>query len=304
MKNNYKHFQDRIRTENKADGLTNNQFVFSAENSTTLQEVDNADNKVMASVVNLQEKDIAYIYTQGEDQLKVGQIWTIAYHQQNYEWDVDDYWNRFNIYWMIVEEIIVIKEVLWHKYLAFKCNVTIDGLHGYWIGPEKHFVDVKLQEKTILQSQQHPVLILPSASNYAIGSKILVKDRAWLIQEADNISTEGVTYYSLRATTISKNEITDDVHVVENQSQVPDAPIGEVLENGDNVLVSAGAIITVDTENGYFRTTNPLIQVTNINATKVTFVVPYGVDGFKIDVKQSGEIVSTQYKVVVSEVNN
>lgn len=298
MKNNYKHFQDRIRMESNADGLTNAQFVFSAENSTTLQLLDDPDNIIVASVVNLQEKDMAYIYTSIDDHLEVGQVWSIAYKQKDHEWDINDFWNRYNIFWMIMEEIIVIKEVKWHKYVAYKCNIDIDGLWGYWLGPEKNFINVTLREKTVLQSLQHPVLVLPASASYHIGDKILIGDRAWLIQEEDHISTAGLIYYSLRASTISKEVLDEQKHHMENQSQVPDMPIGQVVADGYDNIVGPGAIITVATEGGYFRTNNSLVQVTNISATSVTFVVPYGITSLTITTKQNDELVSTSYQVV------
>ena len=150
----------------------------------------------------------------------------------------------------------------------------------------------------MLQSLQHPVLVLPASAPYHIGDKILVKDRAWLIQEEDRISTAGLIYYSLRASTISKEVLDEQKHHMENQSQVPDMPIGQVVADGYDNIVGPGAIITVATEGGYFRTNNSLVQVTNISATSVTFVVPYGITSLTITTKQNGELTSTSYQVV------
>ena len=42
---------------------------------------------------------------------------------------------------------------------------------------------------------------------YLINDKIMIKNRAWQIQEEDNLSTPGISYFSLIGTTMSKEII-------------------------------------------------------------------------------------------------
>ena len=91
-RNKYKHFQDRINAETIADGLVNNQFVFSAENSIVLRNAFRDEWQVQASVVNLQEKDMAYIYVRDDedDLLPIGSVWGAK-----------------GLKWIITEEIVI-----------------------------------------------------------------------------------------------------------------------------------------------------------------------------------------------------
>ena len=93
-----------------------------------------------------------------------------------------------------------------------------------------------------MQSQQKPLLVLPSAKALAINDIVVIKGRPWLIQEMDNISTDGLVYYSLRPTTIDK-----DISAEENYIYRPELekPQFESSEGRDQ-------LITQTTEQGYF----------------------------------------------------
>lgn len=280
--NYYKNFQDRMKQEKLQNGLANAQFVFSAENSTILCDSSNGENIVHASVVNLQEKDLAYIYTNELDVLPIGSVWSAK-----------------NLSWLIAEEIVIIKHVKWHKYLAFKCNVLIDNIYGYFKGPQKQFINVTLQQNTVLQSLQHPVLVLSNNKTFNINDKIMINNRGWLIQEKDDISTNGITYYSLRETTINKQELNKtNSNIVPNQSVITLMPSENPIQTpSGEILIGAGSTITLNTEQGYFRTNNPLVQISTMSATTVTFIIPYGISSLEVKTKESGEIVTRKYKV-------
>ena len=180
----FSRFQERNKKRTVAQNKLNTSFIFKGYPSIEIQ--GSADQKIQASVVNKQEKDYAYVFTQTQDELEIGSVWAAK-----------------NLHLLITEEITIIKDVDWHKYHALLCNVQIDNHWGYFKGPEKSFLDVVLEKEVVWESPQKPVLVLPeNVLNFR--DKIVIKGRAWLIQEYDGISTPGLVYYSLKPTTISK----------------------------------------------------------------------------------------------------
>lgn len=105
-----------------------------------------------------------------------------------------------------------------------------------------------------------------------------------MIIECDDISSVGVSYYSLEATRAPK--ISDPLTLV------PETP-----EDPTIILVKPLQKITLTTETGYFSST---IDLTASRApTSVTFEVPFGVEEFNVDVKVDSVVVTKKYKVVL-----
>lgn len=260
--NNFQRFQERNKKRAQAQIRGNCKFVFQGYNSTTIQ---CGDESIQAAVVNEQEKDSAYIYTQEQNSLKIGSIWEAK-----------------SLHFLITEEIIIIKDVTWHKYLAELCNTQIDGMWGRFIGPEETYINVALKQNVSIVSRQKPVLIMPSGS-LSRGDKIIIKGRPWLVQESDEISTEGVGYYSLTSTTVSKDE---GQKIIRAQDQY--SIDQETTHCGDN--------ITVSTEDGYFICDNPNIEIVQRAQNKIIFIMPFGTNSVSVSVKENGSIVQKTYK--------
>ena len=280
----FSRFQERNKKRTVAQNKLNTSFIFKGYPSIEIQ--GSADQKIQASVVNKQEKDYAYVFTQRQDELEIGSVWTAK-----------------NLHLLITEEITIIKDVDWHKYHALLCNVQIDNHWGYFKGPEKSFLDVVLEKEVIWESPQKPVLVLPeNVLNFR--DKIVIKGRAWLIQEYDAISTPGLVYYSLKPTTISKEvaaENTDKEIYVEKHEE----PIVNVVENPISLLsedsifnISPNVPITLSTEDGYFKTTNKNLKIQKRTASMVVFSIPFGISEIAVEVKEKGDIVTKTYRVV------
>ena len=77
---------------------------------------------------------------------------------------------------MITEEITIIKDVNWHKYLSYLCNIQVEDVWGYFIGPEKRYVNIANEKDASLESLQKPVLVLPEGI-LGFKDKIVIKDR-------------------------------------------------------------------------------------------------------------------------------
>ena len=280
----FSRFQERNKKRTVAQNKLNTSFIFKGYPSIEIQ--GSADQKIQASVVNKQEKDYAYVFTQAQDELEIGSVWTAK-----------------NLHLLITEEITIIKDVDWHKYHALLCNVQIDNHWGYFKGPEKSFLDVVLEKEVVWESPQKPVLVLPeNVLNFR--DKIVIKGRAWLIQEYDAISTPGLVYYSLKPTTISKEvaaENTDkDIYVEKNEE-----PVINVVENPISLLsedsvfnISPNVSITLSTEDGYFKTTNKNLKIQKRTASMVVFSIPFGISEVTVEVKEKGDIVTKTYRVV------
>ena len=280
----FSRFQERNKKRTVAQNKLNTNFIFKGYPSIEIQ--GSADQKIQASVVNKQEKDYAYVFTQTQNELEIGSVWAAK-----------------NLHLLITEEITIIKDVNWHKYHALLCNVQIDNHWGYFKGPEKSFLDVVLEKEVIWESPQKPVLVLPeNVLNFR--DKIVIKGRAWLIQEYDAISTPGLVYYSLKPTTISKEvaaENTDKEIYVEKHEE----PIVNVVENPISLLsedsifnISPNVPITLSTEDGYFKTTNKNLKIQKRTASMVVFSIPFGISEVAVEVKEKGDIVTKTYRVV------
>ena len=280
----FSRFQERNKKRTVAQNKLNTSFIFKSYPSIEIQ--GSADQKIQASVVNKQEKDYAYVFTQTQDELEIGSVWAAK-----------------NLHLLITEEITIIKDVDWHKYHALLCNVQIDNHWGYFKGPEKSFLDIVLEKEVIWESPQKPVLVLPeNVLNFR--DKIVIKGRAWLIQEYDAISTPGLVYYSLKPTTISKEVAVEntgkDIYVEKHEE-----PIINVVENPISLLnedsvfhISPNVPITLSTEDGYFKTTNKNLKIQKRTASIVVFSIPFGISEIAVEVKEKGDIVTKTYRVV------
>ena len=280
----FSRFQERNKKRTVAQNKLNTSFIFKGYPSIEIQ--GSADQKIQASIANKQEKDYAYVFTQRQDELEIGSVWTAK-----------------NLHLLITEEITIIKDVNWHKYHALLCNVQIDNHWGYFKGPEKSFLDVVLEKEVVWESPQKPVLVLPeNVLNFR--DKIVIKGRAWLIQEYDAISTPGLVYYSLKPTTISKEVAAEntgkDIYVEKHEE-----PIINVVENPISLLsedsvfnISPNVPITLSTEDGYFKTTNKNLKIQKRTASMVVFSIPFGISEVAVEVKEKGDIVTKTYRVV------
>lgn len=280
----FSRFQERNKKRTVAQNKLNTSFIFKGYPSIEIQ--GSADQKIQASVVNKQEKDYAYVFTQTQDELEIGSVWAAK-----------------NLHLLITEEITIIKDVDWHKYHALLCNVQIDNHWGYFKGPEKSFLDVVLEKEVIWESPQKPVLVLPeNILNFR--DKIVIKGRAWLIQEYDAISTPGLVYYSLKPTTISK-EVAAENTGKDTYIEKHEEPIINVVENPISLLSEANVLhispnvpITLSTEDGYFKTTNKNLKIQKRTASIVVFSIPFGISEVAVEVKEKGDIVTKTYRVV------
>ena len=293
-------FFDRFQARNKKNVISNRtvntSFITNGENSTVL--VDKDDNQLRAAVVNKQEQDVAYIYTELRDKLDIGSIWRT--NKNAMEESLGTLGNTYtnDLTFIISQEITLIKNTGWNKYVAFPCNIAVDGLWGYFIGPEKKNISVELNKDVLLQSKQSPVLIMPEGSlNY--GDKIMIKKRAWLVHESDEISTPGIGYYSLTATTISKNIIEEnqnkDIFIERAVEFSYPSEIDSPLENNSG-KVNANKEIIVATSGGYFKT-NRKVDIVKHTATEVVFKIPFGISNLEVEVRQGGSITKINYEV-------
>ena len=280
----FSRFQERNKKRTVANSKLNTNYIFKGYPSIKI--TGSADRKVLASVVNKQEKDYAYVFTQLDDKLPIGSIWAAK-----------------DLNLLITEEITIIKDVNWHKYHALLCNVQIDNHWGYFKGPEKSFLDIVLEKEVIYESPQKPVLVLPE-NVLGFEDKIVIKGRAWLVQEYDAISTPGLVYYSLKPTTISKNVAAEnaekDIYVEKHEEAevvIVEEPTQSPLEE-NVVLVSANQLVTLTTESGYFKSSNKNLNIQKRTASTVVFSIPFGIQEVAVEVQEKGDIVTKTYRVV------
>ena len=111
--NSFERFKNKQKRRAVVNDHYNAQFIFNAYNSTVIHNFLD-DSELSAAVVSKQEKDQGYIYTHHDDLLEAGSIWETK-----------------GLYWLIVEEIINIKDTDYHKYFALLCNIDLGITWGY-----------------------------------------------------------------------------------------------------------------------------------------------------------------------------
>lgn len=262
----FSRFQDINQKRGMANQQTNSGFIIKGYPSILIKNVAN-DEELSASVVNRQEKDLAYIYTHIKQPVEVGSVWEAK-----------------GLKWLVSEEIVVIKDVSWHKYMAFLCNVQVNGQWGYFISPEKRHVDTVVKEKVLLQSQQHPLLVLGS-NVLLIGDKIKINNRAWMVQEKDDSSSRGVAYYSLIPTTMNESLQHQPIQDTVVKPQI----------NNDGFTFIPNQPITISTSDGFFQCDVSAIEVISRSENEVVFKVPFGIDSVQISVIQEDRFMTYTY---------
>lgn len=275
----FSRFQKINQSRGTANQKTNSSFILNGYPSIFITSTADKSIKIQASVVSKQEKSMAYIYTSTEDVLDAGSVWEAK-----------------SLHWLITEEIILIKDVNWRKYAAVLCNVEVNGSWGYFIGPEASYVNTVLKEDVLLQSQQKPLLVLAN-SNLKINDKIMIQGRAWQIQEEDCLTHPGVSYFSLTATTMSKDLNIEHSSVIDADADLP------TLGEDDNVVwVDNMELIELETNDSFIVFSNPQVKLVKLSNNLATFLLPFGVHETLVKIKDSvGTIKEITYKVRVSE---
>lgn len=268
--NSFERFKNKQRRRDSANEHYNAQFIFNAYNSAIIH---NEDKELQAAVVSKQEKDQGYIYTHYNDTLDIGSIWEVN-----------------SLHWLIVEEIISIKDTDYHKYFALLCNVDLGITWGYF----KSRLGIYNEQDTTLQSTQEPQITLP-ANFLDYQDKIVLNGRPWIVQEYDSISTPGITVYSLQTSTISKEETQDrNSYIVDVERVEPELIIPEEIITEDKRTVGHNIPVTLATVSGYFKYVGN-VKVIKRSANEVTFCLPFGVDEIEVSVKQDNEVVTYHY---------
>lgn len=123
-----------------------------------------------------------------------------------------------------------------------------------------------------------------------------------MVEEYDDISSEYVTYYSLRPTTVSKQiaeqHVGEECYIEYAEVAEPTIPEGVVDVEGNMMQVANNSLISVETENGYFISSNKNIQIKKHTANTVSFILPFGVTETTIQIQEKGEIKELIYRVV------
>lgn len=277
----FSRFQNRNGKARKdVQAKVNTHFIFKGYPSI---ELTRGENAFQAVVVNKQEQEEAYIYTQLADELNIGDICKVK-----------------NLNLLVDQEITIIKDVDWHKYHSLLCNLEFNGWHGYFRGPEKTHININLHKDVLLTSAQKPLLIL-AGKPLKFQDKIMINDRAWIVDEYDSISTQGITYYSLMPTTMSKEiiEANQDKKVFLENYIEPEWKITP-SEVDDNVIKISNyqQTISIQTENGYFKTNSNSLNILKHTNTEICFTIPFGINNFTIERKENGNSIIENYQVV------
>lgn len=262
---NFDSFQKRQKQFAKAEQELNTQFIFNGYPSV---KIINGSERMQAVVVNKQESEEAYIYTTLNKPLKLGSVWEAK-----------------GLHFIVADEITIMKDVNWHKYYCYLANVNVKDSWYFFYGPKKSKINVSLKQNVFLESSQTPVLVTPGAP-LKLGDKIMIGERAWLVQEYDNISSKGVTYYTIRESTISKDAASIRRNSIEKRDTTQLENLEEVYENGELtpvIYVAPDTPITLPLDRGMFACNNKNdIKIIKRSNDILVFSVNYNVDRVSI----------------------
>ena len=147
-----------------------------------------------------------------------------------------------------------------------------------------------MKEDLAAISQQKPILVARQG-RFNINDKVKVNGRPWLIIESDTISSPEIGYYSLKATTMSKDELQENDTVLEGDESILAATLD------DRISVTTFQEVELPTEGGFYQSTCKLIQL-KVTSDKINFKVPVGIKNFTVKIKQDGAIIERNFKVV------
>ena len=276
MANAFERFKQRNQMLNGSNKDYNKSFVLKGYASTTM--ISDADETVehLAYVYNKQEKDEGYIYTLYDEPLEIGSCWNVK-----------------GLHFLIDEEIIIIKDVAFRKYHALLCNIESAGT--WWYFKKDDYIDVSLRDNAFIKSLAKPLLVTPGTP-FGYGDKVKILNKVWLIQEYDNYSHPGITYYSITASTISKELLeTEEPYELPIIEPAENIEMQEDPEESEHIIIP-NQVYTLSTEDGYFRTSSNLLKVVSRTSSSVQFTIPFGVSEVTVSVKQGGEIVDIVYR--------
>lgn len=256
---NFNRFQEKNKIRANSINGGNSLFIDNGYNSRIITNLK-SNIKLHAAIVNEQEKDSAYIYTHLNEPLTIGSMWEAK-----------------SLYFLITEEIIIMKDVQWHKYLAVLCNCNFDGIWGYFKGPEETYINIALKHNTYLTSLQKPLIILPENA-ISFGDKIVIKNRSFLVQEIDNISTPGIAYCSLQSTTVSNSEkqVDQEYYIIKKDTYKNNHKADDVDNNIKYFYPNQ--VYEERLSNGYFWVDNTNIEIVERTNAKIKFSIPFGIE--------------------------
>ena len=256
----------------KVERQVNSAFITNGYPSINITSEDGKNNR-QAVVINKQQSDDAYILTPYKKPLQVGSVWGAK-----------------GLYWLIAEEIVIIKDVNWRKYYCYLCNNTIKDKHVFFYGPGKSRINVNLKENTFLLSSNEPVLVAGGALALAINDTFLIKNQAWKVQEYDNLSQENITYYTLARSTISKDTKIErpakSILPFDNIGGDQDADLkteGE-LPLDTPVYIQPGKSFTLSGDSSYTVSDAAAIKLVSRTATSFTFQLQPNVNKVSITI--------------------
>ena len=114
-----------------------------------------------------------------------------------------------------------------------------------------------------------------------------------------------MVYYSLKPTTVSKEVVVENIGKPiyiekheENKPEIVVEPIQTYDLKDSLIKISANVPITLQTEEGYFKSSNKNIKVQKRTEDTIIFSIPYGVKEVTVEVQEKGDIVERTYRVV------
>lgn len=221
------------------------------------------------------------LFTYAADNIQIGEY--ITYRTKTYM--------VYNQY-----EIIFSQEFKKHKLI--ECNVELkfgnEVQKAYYISSLRRYNSLRDLSSTYLPyefSNQKPMIITKQNANIKFNTRFIILGEAFVVNEVDKISNQGVYYLSVEKSTVMHD--VDDVSTSVTQP-VPTKTV-EVLA-GD---IIAGDEVTISTNSGYAEFSYD-VDIISKNATTVVFEAPIGISSLVVKTKDGGgNIITTNYRVVI-----
>jgi hypothetical protein len=193
-------------------------------------------------------------------------------------------------------EIIFSQEFLKHKLI--ECNVTMKNSNvnqkAYYISSLRKYVSLGNDTDSYIPyefSTQRPVLVTKANVNIKPGDRFLLSGEAFVVNDIDKMSNNGIYYMSIeRGTIIPGIDNTSTQTAISIPTPVVDNLTGDII---------AGEEITISTNSGYAVFSSD-VDIISKNAIQVIFEAPIGVKNLTVKTKDSGgNIITTDYRIVM-----
>lgn len=140
-------------------------------------------------------------------------------------------------------------------------------------------------------SSQKPIVVTAENTNLKAGARFITNGEAFIIEDIDKISNQGIYYLSV-----------EQSNIIEGVDNIEDSETNEVPEGTTVILegdIIAGDLETIYINFGYASFSHD-VNIVSKTMNSITFEVPIGMNSLTVETKDSsGNIIINEYRIVI-----